>query len=71
MLLCPIFVFNHLYTYRPLTTGQRGEIFEVNGNRVAVVFDNEGDTSSEGSEKKPKKQSQKPNIHWIDGIFTS
>lgn len=52
--------------HRPLTTGQRGEIFEVNGNRVAVVFDNEGDTSSEGSEKKPKKQSQKPNIHWID-----
>ncbi|KAH0904158.1 hypothetical protein HID58_043661 [Brassica napus] len=50
----------------PLTTGQRGEIFEVNGNRVAVVFDNEGDKSSEGSEKKPKKQSQKPNIHWID-----
>lgn len=52
--------------HRPLTTGQRGEIFEVNGNRVAVVFDNEGDKSSEGSEKKPKKQSQKPNIHWID-----
>ncbi|KAF3604000.1 hypothetical protein F2Q69_00037862 [Brassica cretica] len=52
--------------HRPLTTGQRGEIFEVNGNRVAVVFDNEGDTSSEGSEKKPKKQSQKPNVHWID-----
>ncbi|KAJ0232162.1 P-loop containing nucleoside triphosphate hydrolases superfamily protein [Hirschfeldia incana] len=52
--------------HSPLTTGQRGEIFEVNGNRVAVVFDKEGDTSSEGSEKKPKKQSQKPLIHWID-----
>ncbi|KAL0719142.1 hypothetical protein Bca4012_068466 [Brassica carinata] len=52
--------------HSPLTTGQRGEIFEVNGNRVAVVFDKEGDTSSEGSEKKPKKQSQKPHIHWID-----
>lgn len=52
--------------HSPLTTGQRGEIFEVNGNRVGVVFDKEGDTSSEGSEKKPKKQSQKPHIHWID-----
>ncbi|CAH8385196.1 unnamed protein product [Eruca vesicaria subsp. sativa] len=63
----PIFFFKqNLYTCRPLSTGQRGEIFEVNGNRVAVVFDSEGDTSSEGSEKKPKKQSQKPNIHWID-----
>ncbi|CAN6919415.1 unnamed protein product [Brassica oleracea] len=59
------FLYN-LLLYLPLTTGQRGEIFEVNGNRVAVVFDNEGDKSSEGSEKKPKKQSQKPNIHWID-----
>lgn len=52
--------------HSPLTTGQRGEIFEVNGNRVAVLFDKECDTSSEGSEKKPKKQSQKLHIHWID-----
>ncbi|CAH2053281.1 unnamed protein product [Thlaspi arvense] len=52
--------------HRPLTSGQRGEIFEVNGNRVAVVFDNEGDTSSEGNKKKPTKQSQKLHMHWLD-----
>ncbi|KAF8081631.1 hypothetical protein N665_0873s0005 [Sinapis alba] len=51
---------------RPLSTGQRGEIFEVNGNLVSVIFDNEGDTSSEGDEKKPKKQSRKIHVHLID-----
>ncbi|ESQ47918.1 hypothetical protein EUTSA_v10019988mg [Eutrema salsugineum] len=51
---------------RPLSSGQRGEIFEVSGNSIAVVFDNEGDTSSEGSKKKPTKQSQKLHMHWID-----
>lgn len=56
---------------RPLSSGQRGEVYEVSGNRVAVIFDNGGDTSPEGNEKKPTEDSHKLPMHWIDGIFTS
>uniref|UniRef100_A0A1J3K6P8 Protein MSP1 n=1 Tax=Noccaea caerulescens TaxID=107243 RepID=A0A1J3K6P8_NOCCA len=52
--------------HRPLSSGLRGEIVEVNGNQVAVLFDNEGDTSSEGSKKKPTEKSRKLHMHWID-----
>lgn len=43
----------------------------MNGNRVAVIFDNVGETSSEGNEKKSTEHSHKLHMHWIDGIFTS
>lgn len=43
----------------------------MSGNRIAVIFDNGGDTSSEGSERKPTEYSHKLHIDWIDGIFTS
>jgi hypothetical protein len=38
----------------------------VNGNRVAVIFDIGGDTSSEGGDKKSTEHSHKLHMHWID-----
>lgn len=64
-----ICLHQNLFTCRPLSSGLRGEIVEVNGNQVAVLFDNEGDTSSEGSKKKPTEKSRKLHMHWIDGII--
>ncbi|XP_020866694.1 uncharacterized protein LOC9327621 isoform X2 [Arabidopsis lyrata subsp. lyrata] len=52
--------------HRPLSTGQRGEVYEVSGNRVAVIFDYGNDKTTEGSEKKPAEQPQMLPIHWVD-----
>ncbi|XP_010479461.1 PREDICTED: uncharacterized protein LOC104758324 isoform X2 [Camelina sativa] len=51
---------------RPLSSGQRGEVYEVSGNRVAVIFDCGDDKTTEGSEKKPAEQPQMLPIHWVD-----
>ncbi|KAJ4866481.1 P-loop containing nucleoside triphosphate hydrolases superfamily protein [Raphanus sativus] len=51
---------------RPLSRGQRGEVYEVSGNRVAVIFDSGDNKSSEGNEEKPGEQPQTPPIHWVD-----
>ncbi|CAI9273007.1 unnamed protein product [Lactuca saligna] len=40
---------------RPLGTGQRGEIYEISGERVAVILDNTEDND----------QSAKPSIYWL------
>ncbi|KAG7600046.1 AAA+ ATPase domain [Arabidopsis suecica] len=52
--------------HRPLSSGQRGEVYEVSGNRVAVIFDYGNDKTTEGSEKKPAEQPQMLPIHWVD-----
>ena len=54
---------------RPLSNGQRGEVYEVDGDRVAVILDvndvkPDGDTEEKSSESPPK-----PPIHWIQGDF--
>lgn len=65
-------VFNQsVYTFRPLSNGQRGEVYEVSGNRVAVIFDCGDDKTSEGSDKTPAEQPQMLPIHWVDGIIAS
>ncbi|KAF8068135.1 hypothetical protein N665_1150s0009 [Sinapis alba] len=51
---------------RPLSRGQRGEVYEVSGNRVAVIFDSGDNKTSEGSEEKPAEQPQTLPIHWVD-----
>ncbi|XP_031272367.1 uncharacterized protein LOC116130829 isoform X1 [Pistacia vera] len=53
---------------RPLTSGQRGEVYEVNGNRVAVILDIGGDSKVNESEEDDKvaEQSTKPPVYWID-----
>ncbi|KAJ0234551.1 p-loop containing nucleoside triphosphate hydrolases superfamily protein [Hirschfeldia incana] len=51
---------------RPLSRGQRGEVYEVSGNRVAVIFDSGDNKTSEGSGEKPGEQPQTLPIYWVD-----
>lgn len=41
----------------------------MSGNRVAVIFDCDGDKTSEASEEKPAEKPQMFHIHWVDGII--
>ncbi|GLT25941.1 hypothetical protein SLA2020_010390 [Shorea laevis] len=53
---------------RPLSTGQRGEVYEVDGDRVAVIFDIGSDTKAKEEETNEKltEQSVKPPLYWIN-----
>ncbi|CAN8321294.1 unnamed protein product [Cochlearia groenlandica] len=51
---------------RQLSRGQRGEVYEVSGNRVAVIFDCGDDKTSEGTEENPEEQPQMLPVHWVD-----
>ncbi|XP_076895023.1 uncharacterized protein LOC143547498 [Bidens hawaiensis] len=48
---------------RPLAMGQRGEIFEISGERVAVILDSSDDKADDDDEKP--EQSATPSIYWI------
>lgn len=50
---------------RPLSNGQCGEVYEVNGDRVAVILDIDEKNANEGKEDKLKEPSNPP-IYWID-----
>lgn len=50
---------------RLLTNGQRGEVIEVNGDRVAVIWDISEKKDNDGEEEKLKEPS-KPPIYWIE-----
>ncbi|PHT54785.1 hypothetical protein CQW23_03271 [Capsicum baccatum] len=51
---------------RSMSSGQRGEIYEVNGDQVAVIFDvSEKQTTEEDKDEKLKAQDVKPSIYWI------
>ncbi|KAK2635745.1 hypothetical protein Ddye_030537 [Dipteronia dyeriana] len=53
---------------RPLSSGQRGEVYEVNGDRVAVILDIVGDRKVNEGEKDDKvtEQLARPPVYWID-----
>lgn len=70
-LICGV-VLKHGFpcTCRPLSNGQRGEVYEVDGDRVAVILDvndvkQDGDNEEKSSESPPK-----PPVYWIHGNFT-
>ncbi|XP_042458442.1 uncharacterized protein LOC122042399 isoform X2 [Zingiber officinale] len=46
---------------RPLSSGQRGEVFEINGDQVAVILDN-----AEPNIDTSEEPDAKPSIYWID-----
>ncbi|KAK3004734.1 hypothetical protein RJ639_018215 [Escallonia herrerae] len=51
---------------RALCTGQCGEVYEVNGDRVAVILDAGEKKLDEGKkDEKPGDQSAQPSIYWI------
>ncbi|XP_020090267.1 uncharacterized protein LOC109711554 isoform X2 [Ananas comosus] len=58
------------YTFlrgRTLSNGQRGEVYEINGDQVAVVFDSPGNKiDDDNTNKNAKEQPAKPSIYWVD-----
>jgi len=54
---------------RPLTNGQRGEVYEVNGDRVAVILDINEDKVNEGEVENFNDDHAKPPVFWIHGKF--
>lgn len=51
---------------RPLSSGQRGEVYEVNGDRVAVILDRSEKKPNEGEEdEKLIDQAEKPSVYWM------
>ncbi|WRX13684.1 ATPase [Theobroma cacao] len=53
---------------RPLASGQRGEVYEVDGDRVAVILDISSNNKAKEEEKDEKstKNSASPPVYWID-----
>ncbi|KAF0903576.1 hypothetical protein E2562_027991 [Oryza meyeriana var. granulata] len=58
------------YTFisgRTLSNGQRGEVYEINGDQVAVIFDPpEGKLSDDKKDEASKEQLAKPAVYWVD-----
>ncbi|KAH1224341.1 Protein MSP1 [Glycine max] len=52
-------------TILPLTKGQRGEVYEVNGDRVAVILDINEDRVNKGEVENLNDDHTKPPIYWI------
>ena len=48
--------------YREIPTGQRGEVYEVEKGRVAVILD-------KGEKDDSTEQDAKPPIYWIQGTL--
>jgi len=59
------------YVFRPLSSGQLGEVYEVNGDRVAVILDIGNDNKEDDGEKDEElmEQPAKAPVYWIDGNF--
>ncbi|XP_042494251.1 uncharacterized protein LOC122073690 isoform X2 [Macadamia integrifolia] len=49
---------------RSLSSGQRGEVYEVNGDRVAVILDTENKTDGDKDDKSTEQAAQ-PSIYWM------
>ncbi|RVW45470.1 ATPase family AAA domain-containing protein 1-A [Vitis vinifera] len=57
------------YLFGPLSSGQRGEVYEVNGDRVAVILDRSEKKPNEGEEdEKLIDQAEKPSVYWMQGL---
>ncbi|KAK3155288.1 hypothetical protein QOZ80_2BG0201260 [Eleusine coracana subsp. coracana] len=58
------------YTFisgRTLSNGQRGEVYEVNGDQVAVIFDPPTEKLHAGDvDVASKEENAKPTIYWVD-----
>ncbi|RLM55885.1 spastin-like [Panicum miliaceum] len=58
------------YTFisgRTLSNGQRGEVYEINGDQVAVIFDPPEEKVADGNKDEVDKvQNAKPAVYWVD-----
>ncbi|XP_021910595.1 uncharacterized protein LOC110824321 isoform X2 [Carica papaya] len=51
---------------RALSSGQRGEVYEVSGDRVAVILDVGAEDKSRAEDEKLSEKPSKPPVYWID-----
>ncbi|KAK3132008.1 hypothetical protein QOZ80_6AG0514530 [Eleusine coracana subsp. coracana] len=52
---------------RTLSNGQRGEIYEINGDQVAVIFDpHEEKPSDSKKDEANEEEHDKPVVYWVD-----
>lgn len=54
--------------FRPLSTGQRGVVCEMNGNVALVLLEN---SEKETGDASSDKISANHALHWIQGIFVA
>ncbi|XP_062233250.1 uncharacterized protein LOC133930593 isoform X2 [Phragmites australis] len=58
------------YTFisgRTLSNGQRGEVYEINGDQVAVIFDPPEEKLADGKKDEAnEEQHAKPAVYWVD-----
>lgn len=53
--------------HRTLLNGQHGEIYEINGDKVAVIFDPHQDKPSDRKKDEANKEEHaKPAVYWVD-----
>jgi hypothetical protein len=53
--------------YRTLSNGQRGEVYETNGDQVAVIFEPPAQKLHDGDETSKEEDANSPSIYWVDG----
>lgn len=61
-------IFQRTYFFRTLSSGQRGEVYEVSDDQVAVVFDISSKGTEEVKEAKNAEVTAKPSVCWLHGI---
>jgi hypothetical protein len=71
--LCSKGVLNVLLSVkncRTLSNGQRGEIYEINGDQVAVIFDPpEEKLADDEKDEANEEQHAEPAVYWVDSML--
>ena len=67
MSFCSILSKRILTLFRVLKKGQRGEVYEVNGDQAAVIFDISENKVNDVSKDKETEQPAKPPVYWMHG----
>jgi DNA-binding helix-hairpin-helix protein with protein kinase domain len=59
---------------RTLSNGQRGEIYEINGDQVAVIFDPPDEKLADGKKDEAnedcEEQDAKSSVYWVDSMYS-
>lgn len=52
-----------------LNNGQRGEVYDVNGDQAAVILDDNVEKANENEAENPNNDRPKASVYWINGTF--
>jgi hypothetical protein len=66
--------FSQLLNCRTLSNGQRGEIYEINGDQVAVIFDPPDEKLADGPKDEANEDAEeedaKSSVYWVDSMYS-